>query len=71
MARARVPEPTYVPKADVPKERGIGRTPNPRKPKLVRDVHGNELKDMFALFPDLPRPPRRVARVPPRIRPRR
>jgi hypothetical protein len=51
-----------------PAERGIGKLPNPRKPKLVRDVHGNELRDLFQFFPDLPRPPRRPARVPPRKR---
>jgi hypothetical protein len=40
--------------------------PNPRKPQLVRDVHGNELKDLFDFFPDLPRPVRKAARVPAR-----
>ena len=59
MAQARTPEPTHVPNA-----RGIGSLPNPRKPQLVRDVHGNELMDLFQLFPDLPRPPRRAPRVP-------
>jgi hypothetical protein len=24
----------------------------------VRDVHGGDLKDMFEIFPDIPRPPR-------------
>jgi hypothetical protein len=52
-----------------PRERGVGALPNPRKPRLVRDVHGNELMDLFQLFPDLPRPARRPGRVPPR-RPR-
>jgi hypothetical protein len=64
-AQARVPQPTRA-----PKERGIGKTPNAQKPKLVRDVHGNELKDLFQLFPDLQRVPRRAARVPKRV-PRR
>ena len=41
-----------------PKERGVGKPPNPRKPMLVRDVHGGDLKDMFEIFPDIPRPPR-------------
>ena len=65
MAQARIPEPIHA-----PKERGITTRPNPRKPKLVRDVHGNELMDLFQLFPDLPRPPRRSPRVPKRT-PRR
>ena len=49
-----------------PKERGIGAPPNPQKPRLVRDVHGNELKDLFEFFPDLPHPARPAARVPSR-----
>jgi hypothetical protein len=65
MAQARIPEPIHA-----PKERGIGAPPNPQKPKLVRDVHGNELKDLFEFFPDLPRPPHPAPRVPMR-RPRR
>jgi len=63
MAQARPPKPTHP-----PRERGVGKPPNPRKPGLVRDVHGNELKDLFQLFPDLPRPPRRAARIPARRR---
>ena len=66
LAQARAQQPAKA----APKERGIGATPNPRKPKLVRDVHGNELKDLFVFFPDLPRPRRRAAKVPAR-RPRR
>lgn len=46
-----------------PKARGVGAPPNPRKPKLVRDVDGGILKDLFAFFPDLPRPARPAARV--------
>jgi hypothetical protein len=42
----------------VPKARPPGKPPNPKKPKLVRDVGGGILKDMFAIFPDLPRPVR-------------
>ena len=45
-----------------PRERGIGAPPNPRKPRLVPDVHGNELKDLFLMFPDLPRPARPAGR---------
>jgi hypothetical protein len=59
MAQARPAHATYP-----PIERGINPPPNPRKPRLVRDVHGNELRDLFQFFPDLPRPPRRPARVP-------
>lgn len=60
-----------------PPERGVGRAPrehrvapppNPRKPELVRDVHGGVLKDLFQMFPDLPRPVRPAARVPLRAR---
>jgi hypothetical protein len=66
MAQARTPEPIHA-----PKERGIGPPPNPRKPKLVRDVHGNELMDLFQLFPDLPRPPRRAPKLRRRLARRR
>jgi hypothetical protein len=41
-----------------PKERPVGKPPNPTKPQLVRDVDGGALKNMFDIFPDLPRPPR-------------
>ena len=47
-----------------PLERPVGKPPNPRKPALVRDIGGNELRDLFALFPDLPRPPRPAPRLP-------
>jgi len=36
--------------------------PNPTTPKLVRDVRGGALKDLFEIFPDLPRPPRPFVR---------
>jgi hypothetical protein len=49
-----------------PKEHVVGKPPNPRKPQLVRDIGGNELKDLFAFFPDLPRPARPSARLPAR-----
>jgi hypothetical protein len=53
--------------ARVPRPHQVAAPPNPRKPKLVRDVHGGVLGDLFQLFPDLPRPPRPRARVPLRI----
>jgi hypothetical protein len=63
MAQARPVEATVS-----PRHRGVGAVPNPRKPGLKRDVHGNELRDLFQLFPDLPRPRRKVARVPARLK---
>src|SRR5687767_9756168 len=60
------PAPTRVPKV-----RPIGAVPNPKKPKLVRDVDGGDLKDMFAVFPDLPRPHRPTPRGPQRTASRR
>jgi hypothetical protein len=51
----------------VPKQHAVGAPPNPRQPELVRDVHGGTLKDLFELFPDLPRPPRPTARVRSRV----
>jgi hypothetical protein len=59
LAQPRLPEPV----AAAPPERGIAARPNPRRPRVVRDVHGNELMDLFEFFPDLPRPPRRRARL--------
>jgi hypothetical protein len=46
-----------------PKSRGVGALPNPRKPRLVRHVDGGGLKDLFAFFPDLPRPRRPAPRL--------
>jgi hypothetical protein len=57
--------------ANSPRERGVGPPPNPRKPRLVPDIHGNELRDLFEFFPDLPRPRRPHGRMPlrrPRLR---
>jgi hypothetical protein len=74
---ARVPRGetlTHTPTAHVaraPKLEPLGKPPNPRKPKLVRDVHGNELKDLFQMFPDLPRPRRPAPRVRPQRKARR
>jgi hypothetical protein len=62
---AYTPRPPRAPR--VPQQRPVGEVPNPRTPKLVRDVHGGVLKDMFEIFPDLPRPPRPAARVRARI----
>ena len=36
----------------------VSPPPNPRRPRLVRDVHGGELQDLFEVFPDLPWAPR-------------
>jgi hypothetical protein len=44
-----------------PKPHRVGAPPNPRRPKLVRDVDGGPLQDLFAIFPDLPWP-RHLAR---------
>jgi hypothetical protein len=41
-----------------------GSVPHPRRPAIVPDVHGNELMDLFAFFPDLPRVPRPRGRLP-------
>jgi hypothetical protein len=67
-ALARVPAPRIpaeVPRqhlALAPKQRDVGAVPNPRRPKLVRDVHGGVLQDLFDFFPDLPRPRRPAVR---------
>jgi hypothetical protein len=41
-----------------PRQRPVADVPNPRRLKVVRVVGGGELCDLFAVFPDLPRPPR-------------
>jgi hypothetical protein len=46
-----------------PRQHTVGKPPNPRKPKLVRDVNGGSLLDLFAIFPDLPRPWRPAPRL--------
>ena len=35
-----------------------GEVPLAKRPARPRDVHGNELMDLFLFFPDLPRPAR-------------
>ena len=50
--------------ARAPEEHPAGKPPNPRKPKLARDVHGGSLKDLFQIFPDLPRPAHPAPRTP-------
>lgn len=52
-AAAPIPAPTGW-----PRRRPAGKVPSPRSPKLVRDAHAPELNDLFAVFRDLPRPPR-------------
>jgi len=59
LAQPRPLEPSGMP----PLERGVAPPPNPRTPRLVRDVHGNELMDLFEFFPDLPRPRRKPPRM--------
>src|SRR5678816_2403694 len=59
LAQPRPPEPV----AAAPPERGVAAPPNPRRPRVVREVHGNDLMDLFEFFPDLPRPARRRART--------
>jgi hypothetical protein len=66
---AQPPAPRHVGQA--PRQRRVGKVPNPRKPRLVRDVGGGTLGDLFVMFPDLRRPPRPTARVPTRIARRR
>ena len=44
----------------------VGTIPHPRQPRVIRDVHANELMDLFVFFPDLPRPARPRTRLPPR-----
>ena len=41
-----------------PKPHRVGAPPNPRRPKIVRDVDGGALLDLFRIFPDLPWPRR-------------
>jgi hypothetical protein len=65
MKRRPVPAALKAPPRSVMRPAPAGDLPHPRRPRAVRDVHGNELKDLFEVFPDLPRPalpPLRVLR---------
>lgn len=55
---APMPRPSPPPKPHL-----VGKPPNPRQPALVRDLTGGVLKDMFEVFPDLPRPARPAPRL--------
>jgi hypothetical protein len=46
-----------------PRQRAVGARPNPRTPTPVKDVRGGYLKDLFEMFPDLPRPARPTPRL--------
>jgi hypothetical protein len=46
-----------------PRQRPVAVVPNPRRPKVVRVVDGGELRDLFEVFPDLPRPARAPSRA--------
>jgi hypothetical protein len=46
-----------------PKQRPLGKLPNPGKPAVVRDAKGGVQRDMFQIFPDLPRLARPVSRI--------
>ena len=52
--------------ASPPPWHGVSPPPNPRRPRLVLDVDGGGLRDLFAMFPDLPRPSDRRTRPAPR-----
>lgn len=58
------------PPVSTPKPPPLGTPPNPRRPRAVISSDGGYLKDLFALFPELPWPARRPARVRPRRNPR-
>lgn len=64
--RKRVPAALKAPPHSAMKAPPAGAVPHPRRPPVVRDVHGNELMDLFTFFPDLPRPVRPRLRLPPR-----
>ena len=64
--RKDVPAALKAPPHSAMKAPPAGDVPHPRRPRPVRDVHGNELMDLFMFFPDLPRPVRPRIRVPAR-----
>jgi len=47
----------------VPRQRAVAKVPNPKRPAFVRSRDGGDLLDLFAFFPDLPRPPRPAPRA--------
>lgn len=64
MNRKPVPAALKAPPHGAVKAPPVGDVPRPRRPRVVRDIHGNELMDLFAFFPDLPRVPRPRIRLP-------
>ena len=64
--RRGVPAAILAPRHSTMKAPPAGAVPNPRQPRVVRDVHGTELMDLFVFFPDLPRPARTRTRLPAR-----
>jgi hypothetical protein len=56
--------PAVRPPSRGPRHRLVGKVPNPRRLTPVRDVDGGDLLDLFAIFPDLPRPLRPTKRAP-------
>jgi hypothetical protein len=66
IARKNVPAALKPPPHAVMKPAPAGGVPHPRRPRSVRDVHGNELMDLFVFFPDLPWAARPRMSVPPR-----
>jgi len=55
--------PKGTPPKGSPPPRPVAERPHPRTPAFVRDSSRGTFEDLFALFPDLPRPPRPAPRV--------
>jgi len=53
--------PLKPPPTHVPTQAPAGRVPSPRRPGATRAA--GDLGDLFAMFPDLPRPARRIRRT--------